>query len=144
MSSIRYRSLNVGISRSRSIRSTSLLLESYLSSAMAGMSSPLHFSHRTKSDCAIRWQSLVTGRPPSLLITYIDCQIPTTEEQDLYQEGEVPLGCKSASYVQHAFLMFYSTGSWHLGIQSKREMLGAPCASCPRREASELRKRHGN
>ncbi|KAF9467158.1 hypothetical protein BDZ94DRAFT_1305645 [Collybia nuda] len=41
---------------------------------------------------AVLWQSLVTGRPPSLLTTYIDCRIPTAEDEQLYQRGEVPLG----------------------------------------------------
>ncbi|TRM67025.1 hypothetical protein BD626DRAFT_396566 [Schizophyllum amplum] len=41
---------------------------------------------------AVMWQSLVTGRPPVILSTFIDCRIPTSEEEDLYQEGEVPVG----------------------------------------------------
>ncbi|KAL1745949.1 hypothetical protein HDZ31DRAFT_35219 [Schizophyllum fasciatum] len=41
---------------------------------------------------AIMWQSLVTGRPPVILSTFIDCRIPTSEEEELYQEGEVPVG----------------------------------------------------
>ncbi|KAF8884213.1 hypothetical protein CPB84DRAFT_172899 [Gymnopilus junonius] len=40
----------------------------------------------------VLWQSLVTGRPPSLVNTYIDCRIPTAEDENLFQEGEVPLG----------------------------------------------------
>ncbi|RDB23841.1 putative transcriptional regulatory protein C1F7.11c [Hypsizygus marmoreus] len=40
----------------------------------------------------VLWQSLVTGRPPALLTTYIDCHIPTAEDEALYQQGEVPLG----------------------------------------------------
>ncbi|TFK31500.1 hypothetical protein BDQ12DRAFT_618804 [Crucibulum laeve] len=40
----------------------------------------------------VLWQSLITGRPPSLLTSYIDCKIPSVEEEDLYQLGEVPLG----------------------------------------------------
>ncbi|KAF8180107.1 hypothetical protein BJ912DRAFT_855397 [Pholiota molesta] len=40
----------------------------------------------------VLWQSLVTGRPPSLFLSYIDCQIPRVEDENLYQEGEVPLG----------------------------------------------------
>ena len=39
-------------------------------------------------------QSLVTGRPPIILSTFIDCRIPTSEEEELYQEGEVPVGCE--------------------------------------------------
>ncbi|EDR10520.1 uncharacterized protein LACBIDRAFT_317008 [Laccaria bicolor S238N-H82] len=41
---------------------------------------------------AVLWQSLVTGRPPSLLTSYVDCRIPTEEDEDLFQQGEVPLG----------------------------------------------------
>ncbi|KAF8653676.1 hypothetical protein AX16_003827 [Volvariella volvacea WC 439] len=40
----------------------------------------------------VLWQSLVTGRPPAVITTYIDCQIPSAEEENLYQTGEVPLG----------------------------------------------------
>ncbi|KAF8958939.1 hypothetical protein BDZ97DRAFT_1428180 [Flammula alnicola] len=40
----------------------------------------------------VLWQSLVTGRPPSLLMSYIDCRIPSVEDENLFQEGEVPLG----------------------------------------------------
>ncbi|KAF8237437.1 hypothetical protein L208DRAFT_1247461 [Tricholoma matsutake] len=40
----------------------------------------------------VLWQSLVTGRPPALLTTYIDCRIPTAEDEYLFQQGEVPLG----------------------------------------------------
>uniref|UniRef100_A0A0W0FW73 Zn(2)-C6 fungal-type domain-containing protein n=1 Tax=Moniliophthora roreri TaxID=221103 RepID=A0A0W0FW73_MONRR len=41
---------------------------------------------------ATLWQSLVTGRPPAILSNYIDCKIPTAEEENTYQQGEVPLG----------------------------------------------------
>ena len=39
-------------------------------------------------------QSLVTGRPPALLTAYIDCRIPTAEDEFIFQQGEVPLGCE--------------------------------------------------
>ncbi|KAL4263673.1 Zn(2)-C6 fungal-type domain-containing protein [Pleurotus pulmonarius] len=41
---------------------------------------------------AILWQALVTGRPPVILQTFIHCQMPTDEEEELYQLGEVPHG----------------------------------------------------
>ncbi|KAJ7594047.1 hypothetical protein C8J56DRAFT_426624 [Mycena floridula] len=41
---------------------------------------------------ACLWQSLVTGRPPAILSLYIDCRIPTPEEEEIFQQGEVPLG----------------------------------------------------
>lgn len=40
----------------------------------------------------VLWQSLVTGRPPALLTTYIDCHLPTADEENLFQQDEVPLG----------------------------------------------------
>lgn len=40
----------------------------------------------------VLWQSLVTGRPPGLPTSYIDCRIPTAEDEDLFQQGEAPLG----------------------------------------------------
>ena len=43
-------------------------------------------------------QSLVTGRPPIILSTFIDCRIPTSEEEELYQEGEVPVGCECRTF----------------------------------------------
>ncbi|KAL0575347.1 hypothetical protein V5O48_006626 [Marasmius crinis-equi] len=41
---------------------------------------------------ATLWQSLVTGRPPAILSNYIDCKIPTAEEEATFQQGEVTLG----------------------------------------------------
>ncbi|KAF7440022.1 hypothetical protein PC9H_000363 [Pleurotus ostreatus] len=41
---------------------------------------------------AILWQALVTGRPPVILQTFIHCKMPTDEEEELYQLGEVPHG----------------------------------------------------
>ncbi|KAF9034692.1 hypothetical protein BDZ89DRAFT_1062420 [Hymenopellis radicata] len=38
------------------------------------------------------WQSLVTGRPPIIISSFIDCKIPTPEEENAFQQGEVPLG----------------------------------------------------
>ncbi|KAG7445199.1 uncharacterized protein BT62DRAFT_933002 [Guyanagaster necrorhizus] len=38
------------------------------------------------------WQCLVTGRPPVILSGFIDCKIPTAEEESNFQQGEVPLG----------------------------------------------------
>ncbi|KAF5384413.1 hypothetical protein D9615_003300 [Tricholomella constricta] len=40
----------------------------------------------------VLWQSLVTGRPPALLTTYIDCRVPTADDENLFQQDEVPLG----------------------------------------------------
>ncbi|KIM36145.1 hypothetical protein M413DRAFT_78578 [Hebeloma cylindrosporum] len=40
----------------------------------------------------VLWQSLVTGRPPSLLTPSIDCRIPTLEDEKAFQEGEIPIG----------------------------------------------------
>ncbi|KAG6906781.1 hypothetical protein DXG01_012146 [Tephrocybe rancida] len=40
----------------------------------------------------VLWQSLVTGRPPALLTTYIDCHLPTAADEALFQKDEVPLG----------------------------------------------------
>lgn len=40
----------------------------------------------------VLWQSLVTGRPPSVLTSYIDCRIPTAEDEELFQRDEYPLG----------------------------------------------------
>ncbi|KAG8216043.1 hypothetical protein J3R82DRAFT_8041 [Butyriboletus roseoflavus] len=38
------------------------------------------------------WQSLVAGRPPVIIPSLIDCYMPTVEEEDMYQSGEIPLG----------------------------------------------------
>ncbi|KAJ4489995.1 hypothetical protein J3R30DRAFT_16350 [Lentinula aciculospora] len=43
----------------------------------------------------ILWNSLVTGRPSGISAELITCKIPTMEEEDMYQRGEFPLGCKS-------------------------------------------------
>ncbi len=44
-------------------------------------------------------QSLVTGRPPIILSSFIDCKIPTPEEEHAFQQGEVPLGCTYAEFL---------------------------------------------
>ncbi|KAF5392896.1 hypothetical protein D9757_000804 [Collybiopsis confluens] len=41
---------------------------------------------------AILWTSLVTGRPPGIYPEFIDCKIPTMEEEVAYQQGEFPIG----------------------------------------------------
>lgn len=41
---------------------------------------------------ATLWQALVTGRPLSILPEYINCRIPTAEEEEHFQQGEVPIG----------------------------------------------------
>ncbi|KAJ6613565.1 hypothetical protein B0H10DRAFT_2436370 [Mycena sp. CBHHK59/15] len=41
---------------------------------------------------AVLWQSLITGRPPSILSTYIDCKLPTEEEELEYGGGAPPTG----------------------------------------------------
>ncbi|KAG6808486.1 hypothetical protein H0H92_003983 [Tricholoma furcatifolium] len=37
-------------------------------------------------------KSLVTGRPPTILSEYIDCHIPTVDDENRFQQDEVPLG----------------------------------------------------
>ncbi|KIK68330.1 hypothetical protein GYMLUDRAFT_214882 [Collybiopsis luxurians FD-317 M1] len=41
---------------------------------------------------AILWTSLVTGRPPGIYTEFIDCKIPTEQEEVTYQQGEFPIG----------------------------------------------------
>ncbi|KDQ50937.1 hypothetical protein JAAARDRAFT_543076 [Jaapia argillacea MUCL 33604] len=38
------------------------------------------------------WQSMVTGRPPVIRPPFIRCDIPTQHDEEIYQQGEVPLG----------------------------------------------------
>ena len=40
------------------------------------------------------FQSLVTGRPPITSGKFIDCHIPTADEEYIFEQGEVPLGCE--------------------------------------------------
>ncbi|KAF9078563.1 hypothetical protein BDP27DRAFT_1440995 [Rhodocollybia butyracea] len=40
----------------------------------------------------ILWTCLVVGRPPNISPEFIDCRIPTAEEEALYQQGEFPIG----------------------------------------------------
>ena len=40
------------------------------------------------------WQSLATGRPPSITTAYIDCQFPRDEDAHLNDQGKVEPGCK--------------------------------------------------
>ncbi|KIJ63650.1 hypothetical protein HYDPIDRAFT_113150 [Hydnomerulius pinastri MD-312] len=44
------------------------------------------------------WQSLVTGRPPAIMPSFIDCRIPTEHEEETYQSGEAPLGFGTWSF----------------------------------------------
>ncbi|KZP29231.1 hypothetical protein FIBSPDRAFT_727667 [Athelia psychrophila] len=44
------------------------------------------------------WQSLITGRPPAILETFIDCRLPTAADEEAYTHGEVPLGFGVWSY----------------------------------------------
>ncbi|KAJ7130227.1 hypothetical protein C8R44DRAFT_699355 [Mycena epipterygia] len=41
---------------------------------------------------AVLWQSIVTGRPPSILSVFVDCRIPTEEEEFQYNGGGPPTG----------------------------------------------------
>ncbi|KAJ7747903.1 hypothetical protein DFH07DRAFT_747477 [Mycena maculata] len=41
---------------------------------------------------AVLWQSLVTGRPPSILSVYVDCKVPTREEEHEYMGDGPPVG----------------------------------------------------
>ncbi|KAJ7057013.1 hypothetical protein C8F01DRAFT_1153071 [Mycena amicta] len=41
---------------------------------------------------AVLWQSLITGRPPSILQIYVDCKIPTEEEEEMFSGGGPPIG----------------------------------------------------
>ncbi|KAJ7507209.1 hypothetical protein B0H11DRAFT_1970739 [Mycena galericulata] len=41
---------------------------------------------------ALLWQSLVTGRPPTILSAYVDCKLPTHEEESEYSGGGPPVG----------------------------------------------------
>ncbi|KAF7974586.1 hypothetical protein HWV62_11856 [Athelia sp. TMB] len=57
--------------------------------------------------------SLVTGRPPVILETFIDCHLPTAEEEEAYTQGEVPLGCESlrSAMLEH-YRHFNAVGVW--------------------------------
>ncbi|KAF9224781.1 hypothetical protein BS17DRAFT_49346 [Gyrodon lividus] len=44
------------------------------------------------------WQSLVTGRPPVIMPSVVDCRVPTETEEVMYQSGEVPLGFGAWSF----------------------------------------------
>lgn len=34
------------------------------------------------------------GRPPTINLTYADCEFPTDEEQTINEDGEIIPGCK--------------------------------------------------
>ena len=62
------------------------------------------------------FQSLVTGRPPIIFGKFIDCHIPSVEEEYIFEQGEVSLGC------EHFFCNFHwnVTDSSVVGIWSCR------------------------
>ncbi|KAJ7075114.1 hypothetical protein B0H15DRAFT_934829 [Mycena belliarum] len=41
---------------------------------------------------AVLWQSMVTGRPPTILSVYVDCKLPTEREEHEYNNGAPPVG----------------------------------------------------
>ncbi|KAJ7028724.1 hypothetical protein C8F04DRAFT_963706 [Mycena alexandri] len=41
---------------------------------------------------AVLWQALVTGRPPSILSVYVDCKLPTEQEEYEFGGGGPPTG----------------------------------------------------
>lgn len=80
----------MGIPRKGGVRASRLFLESDGRCSVAGelrCDRSFSYSHSL-------FQSLVTGRPPALLTAYIDCRIPTAEDEFIFQQGEVPLGCE--------------------------------------------------
>lgn len=48
-----------------------------------------------------------------ILETFIDCRLPTAEEENAYTIGEVPLGCESLSnaFLAH-YRLFNAVGVW--------------------------------
>jgi hypothetical protein len=43
-------------------------------------------------------QSLVTGRPPTISKPFIDCRIPSDEDEKKFETGDAPLGCTVIQY----------------------------------------------
>ncbi|KAJ7481536.1 hypothetical protein FB451DRAFT_1030501 [Mycena latifolia] len=41
---------------------------------------------------AVLWQSVITGRPPTILSVYVDCKLPTEQEEYEYTDGGPPIG----------------------------------------------------
>ncbi|KAJ7704352.1 hypothetical protein B0H17DRAFT_921443 [Mycena rosella] len=41
---------------------------------------------------AVLWQSVVTGRPPTILSVFVDCKLPTEQEEREYSGGGPPIG----------------------------------------------------
>ncbi|PPQ66791.1 hypothetical protein CVT24_008700 [Panaeolus cyanescens] len=40
----------------------------------------------------VLWQCLLNGRPSSMLMSYIDCRIPSADDERTFHDGEAPLG----------------------------------------------------
>lgn len=47
-----------------------------------------------------KWQSLALGRPPSIPISYVDCEFPADDEATLDAQGNVLVGCTISSLNQ--------------------------------------------
>lgn len=48
--------------------------------------------------CVFRLQSLLTGDPPPILGMATDCRMPTEQEENTYEQDQVPIGCGAIIY----------------------------------------------
>jgi hypothetical protein len=71
------------------------------------------------------WQSLITGRPPAFVASFIDCRMPTEEDEAHYQAGEVQLGCKRERIF--LFHLPYSVSPFSLSLHSILPLLPLTC-----------------
>lgn len=49
------------------------------------------------SNLSILPQCIALGRPPSINLAHIDCELPTDEDADVADNGDTMQGCKSHS-----------------------------------------------
>lgn len=85
----------------------------------------LHSHYLLHLTRALSSQSLALGRPPSIHLSYVDCEFPTDEEATTSETGESIYGCKYPS--PHRSSSYSRVGTLSLAYEThlrKRHILG--------------------
>jgi hypothetical protein len=87
-----------------------------------------------------RLQSLLTGDPPSILGMATDCRMPTEQEENTYEQDQVPLGCGvilncgkclTDIYCSWCMVLPIYSGMFVAGNQDNSHFKSAGSSNCP-------------
>jgi hypothetical protein len=59
----------------------------------------VHFCNWSPDFLLIPCQSLALGRPPSIRLSYVDCEFPLDDEASVDDKGNTLVGCESLNAV---------------------------------------------